>query len=305
MTDIVYILLSIAGILFIPIILLFVWWLFLICKKIYEGMITTMVKTLRVHRLKFLHETRKYKDDIAKLTQEVEEEKLLQKEEKRNLSKIVWDRIVLWTHNHYIATAFIASFVVAILFMITTLCVKGYVTDNERVVLSFVGILATFVVLTNHAQSVERIRLLEKMLENTKKELNETIEQQRNDNRKQLQSQINDVTTLHMSRTFNFIRACQDQDSYKLATAIFNDIKNRTNKTYIVITKGKEEYSANIAISKSLISFASTKDNFPTIPNKNIQTVDGLVYDYEKMSTIVFILKQLDDKENNNNQYKS
>ena len=207
---------------------------------------------------------------------------------------------MIWVNEHYIASAFIASFLVAIIFMSLTFCLQGYVTSNERVVLAFVGVLATFVVLTNHAQAAERIRILEEMLKDTETTLNKTIEIQKKENQEQLRALIDDKTSRHMSRTFNFIQACQDRDSYQLATAIFNDVKNKTNKTYKVITKGQEEISANIAITKSLILFVSTKADFRTIPHNNIQMVENYKFDYEKMSTIVFILKQLDEKDNIN-----
>lgn len=295
MNEIVYIILSIVGILSIPIILLLIWWLLCVCQKTIESIIIT-INFIRECRRNFIKDTKNYKDDIAKLAKEVAEEDLMREEERKGLKRLVWDRMVLWMHNHYIATAIIASFVVAIIFLVITFIPKGYATDNERVVLAFAGVLATFVVLTNHAQSAERIRELEKMLNDTKTKLNETIDNQKKQNEELLQAKINESTSQHMLRTFKFVDACRDQNSYSVSKNILDtaqeDEKNRTSKNYKIRLTDGNEVNATISISKDNIQFVRL-DTYAAIPHELIKSINGDDCDIQKVCTIVLTLRQL------------
>lgn len=308
MTDIVYIVLSIiAGILFIPIILLFVWWIVLICKKIYEGMITTMIKTIRVHRLKFLHETRKHQDDITKLKKEAAEEISIRNEERSYLKDIIWGRIILWTDEHYIIVGFVATLLSACAFVLVMFmyekcmahccfcCHKlQFITADERVVLAFVGILATFVVITNHAQSTERIKQLEKMLTKKEAELKNTIEKQETEYKNAVDEAIRDVKKTHLLQTYEFIEACNNPATYKLGKKIAEDLRKKQKLSYkIGVWKGKKCRTAKAIIQDHVVYFVSDESPFGLISSKEIVTINGVEYRQDYLNTIVTTLLQL------------
>ena len=294
----IYILFFVVGILSIPIILLLVWLLLAICSKFFEGIVTTL-ESFHKCRLKFIQNAAEYKNNIAKYSKLNEEDLVKLKDGKTEVHKIIWSHIVSWTNVHYIAAAFIASFIVAIIFLLLTSCVDGYVTDKERVVLAFVGVLATFVVLTNHAQSSERIKEMEKLIKDTKDELKDMMDNQKIDNEKTLKTKITESTSKHMLLTFRFLQACQDSVSYKLAEEFYEDAKKKPDKVYKIHPKEGKEIKAKIVISRNTIKFISSTSPFTTIPNDQISMVDGKNYDYAKVSTIVFVLRQIDDEENN------
>lgn len=297
---IVAICIAFFGIISIPFILLFIWLFVYICRwllnQIFDCVFVgiSSIKENHLKHAKFDYQCDKEIDELAK------------QREKENLPPIarrsfsnMWNAIVKWTDEHYIITAFIASFIVAIIFLLLTLCVDGYVTDKERVVLAFVGVLATFVVLTNHAQSSERIKEMEKLIKDTKDELRDMMDNQKIDNEKTLKTKITESTSKHMLLTFRFLQACQDSVSYKLAEEFYEDAKKKPDKVYKIHPKEGKEIKAKIVISRNTIKFISSTSPFTTIPNDQISMVDGKNYDYAKVSTIVFVLRQIDDEENN------
>lgn len=292
----IYILFSIAGILSVPIILLLIWLLLAICGKFFEGFVATL-ESFRKCRLKFVENAAEYKNNIAKFSKMNEEDLIKLKEGKKEIHKIIWSYIISWTNVHYIITAFIASFIVAIIFLLLTLCVDGYVTDKERVVLAFVGVLATFVVLTNHAQSFERIKEMEKLIKDTKDELREMMDNQKIDNEKTLKSKITESTSKHMLLTFRFLQACQDPESYTLAKELFEDAKKKPDKIYKIQPQDGEEINARLVISRNTIKFISSTYPYAMIHNNQISKVDDKNYDYAKVSTIVVVLGQIDEIE--------
>ncbi len=297
----IYILFSIAGILSVPIILLLIWLLLAICSKFFEGIVTTL-ESFRKCRLKFVENAAEYKNNIAKYSKLNDEDFVKLKDGKTEVHKIIWSHIVSWTNVHYIATAFIASFIVAIIFLLLTLCVDGYVTDKERVVLAFVGVLATFVVLTNHAQSTERIKVLEKIIEDSEAKLNKTINDQKKTNLQILNERIDEITQRNNKNTLIFVQACQDVAAYNLATELYLAVHETPNKTYKIQSKQGENINATIEITKDLIKFSSVLEPYGMIPNNQIDMIDGKKYDYSKVRTIILALKQIDEK--NNKQQK-
>lgn len=300
---IVAICITFFGIISIPFILLFIWLFVYICRwllnKIFDCVFVgiSSIKENHLKHAKFDYQCDKEIDELAK------------QREKENLPPIarrsfsnMWNAIVKWTDEHYIITAFIASFIVAIIFLLLTLCVNGYVTDKERVVLAFVGVLATFVVLTNHAQSYERIKEMEKMIEKTERNLKGTIDEQKKTNLTNLSNKIDEITQRNKRTTLMFVQACQDTASYNLAMELYSAVHETPNKTYEIQSKQGEKINATIEITKDLIKFSSTLKPFGIIPNNQIDTIDGKKYNYSKVRTIVLTLKQIDEE--NINQQK-
>lgn len=295
---IVAICIAFFGIISIPFILLFIWLFVYICSWLLSEIFKCVfvgVSSIKKSHLKHANEDYKYDKEIEEIAKRREKENL-PPTNRISLSSI-WDAIVKWTDEHYIITAFIASFIVAIIFLLLTLCVDGYVTDKERVVLAFVGVLATFVVLTNHAQSFERIKEMEKLIKDTKDELREMMDNQKIDNEKTLKSKITESTSKHMLLTFRFLQACQDLESYTLAKELFEDAKKKPDKIYKIQPQDGEEINARLVISRNTIKFVSSTYPYAMIHNNQISKVDDKNYDYAKVSTIVVVLGQIDEIE--------
>lgn len=213
----------------------------------------------------------------------------------------LYEKSIGFLYDHYIITSFVVSLIAASIFVtlmilyevyLTSDAKVQYITADERVVLAFVGILATFVVLTNHAQSTERIKILEK----NNKKLNGIIDKQQLDYENKVNKAVQTVTTQHMRRTFDFVKACQDQDSYQLATYILGKYKITPSEKYNLTLHDNQTVTAYISISKDLIHF-SNESSFDTIPNENIKTVNGYHYKYDNVKTIVLTMRQLEQEE--------
>ena len=303
-TETIKILLSIAC---IPVLLLLAGGGIYAYYSIYKWVIGRIAQ-VRQLKVQYAKDTNLYKEVLTSSshTDKNGQEKVEKVE--KEFKKLVWGRLLFLVEEHYIITAFIAAIIVAALFVLVMIiyesvispccncCEPHYVTSDERVVLAFVGILATFVVLTNHAQSVERIRILEKMLKDTESKLNETIDTQKEKNDELLQAKIDESTSQHMLRTFKFVDACQDKKSYSVSSKILDtaqkDEKNRTSSIYKIRLFDGEEVTATISITKDNIQFVRS-DTFDAIPHKNIKLVNGNECDMSKVCTIVLTLRQL------------
>lgn len=303
-TETIKILLSIAC---IPVLLLLVGGGIYAYYSIYKWVIGRIAQ-VRQLRVQYAKDTNLYKEVLT--SSSYTDKNMQEKVEKveNEFKKLVWGRLLFLVEEHYIITAFIAAIIVAALFVLVMIiyesvissccncCEPYYITSNERIVLAFVGILATFVVLTNHAQSVERIRILEKILKDTEIKLNETIDNQKKQNEELLQAKINESTSQHMLRTFKFVDACRDQNSYSVSKNILDtaqeDEKNRTSKNYKIRLTDGNELNATISISKDNIQFVRL-DTYAAIPHELIKSINGDDCDIQKVCTIVLTLRQL------------
>ena len=221
-----------------------------------------------------------------------------------------FDRFYRWTNEHYIITGFIASIIVAGLFVVVMVvyeiltsigcccCSHQYITSDERVVLAFVGILATFVVITNHAQSTERIKQLEKMLTNKETELRLAIDEQESNYKKEVNTAIQEVKKSHMWHTYEFIEACQDQLTYKLSKSLADDIRNKQKLTYTIgLGRGQKSMTAKVHIQERVVFFTSTVSPFELISAEEINTINGVIYNQDFVNIIVSTLLQLKKEE--------
>lgn len=255
------------------------------------------INKLRQLKMQYAKDTQTYKEVLSTCHIEEEASKKAREVEKE-FRKLTWGKFLLMTHEHYITTAIIISFVVAIIFLVITFIPKGYTTDNERVVLAFVGVLATFVVITNHAQLTERIKQLEKMLTKKETELKSAIEDQESDYKKEVKTAIQEVKKSHMSQTYAFIEACQDQSTYKLSKRIAEDLRNKKKLSYkIGFGRGKECISAKAYIQERVVYFASEDSTSTLISAEKINTIDGVKYNQDFVNIIVSTLLQLKKEE--------
>ena len=76
--------------------------------------------------------------------------------------------------NNYLVKTIITAFVAAIILILAAIIANkewGLKISSDHVVLSFVGIIATFIVITNHVQTNELSRRVDKQLEKNKQEM--------------------------------------------------------------------------------------------------------------------------------------
>jgi len=227
--------------------------------------------------------------------------------QEKNICSKIWDAVIKWTDDHYVIVGFIASVLSASAFvgimiyyekcMVHYCCCCNepqFVTSDERIVLAFVGILATFVVLTNHAQSTERIKQLERLLAETKTELDSTIEQQKVESDKELKRQMQVLANQHMSHALDFVDACQDRKTYNLCKTIVDNINNNKNASYqIGIGRGRETIAAKISVIRETVCFYAETEPFELIPANRINTVNGVKYNAVNLNKITLTLLQL------------
>ncbi len=154
-----------------------------------------------------------------------------------------FDRFYRWTNEHYIITGFIASIIVAGLFVVVMVvyeiltstscgcCSLHYITSDERVVLAFVGILATFVVIINHAQMSDSSQKLEKRQDEITGKITrveDLMEAQKNN--------IQETKTKLMKETLHknleFIIACQDEKAFKCGGDIVKKYKENNESLF-------------------------------------------------------------------------
>ena len=285
------------GIACIPLLLFLAGGVIYVYYLVYKWFIERLSR-LRQLKMKFAKDTQTYKEVISSCHIEDEDAKKA-REVENEFRKLTWGRILFMTHEHYITTAIITSFVVAIIFLLITFCIEeSLVTNNERVVLAFVGILATFVVITNHAQSTERIKQLEKMLTKKETELKLAIAEQESNYKKEVKTAIQEVKKSHMSQTYAFIEACQDQSTYKLSKSIAEDLRNKKKLSYkIGFGKGKKSMTAKVHIQERVVFFTSTVSPFELISAEEINTINGVIYNQDFVNIIVSTLLQLKKEE--------
>jgi len=143
MTSIAKIILSVIGILFVLLLTASLW---LIGIIILDYILKRRQKMLRRYNIYLLKKTKSL-DDLAKRL-----------EERSDAKKRVFEIVMLKYKSNAVAVSLVTACIAAVLFIVTALvlskCFDFYIC-NENIVLVFVGILATFVVVTNYAQVVQ------------------------------------------------------------------------------------------------------------------------------------------------------
>ena len=223
----------------------------------------------------------------------------LKKKQKNKWAK----RLFLWSERHYILASFIASIFAACLFVGILIiyqslspdcCCKngGFITDKERVVLAFVGILATFIVVTNHAQTAEISRKLEKQLDKNKQEM-DTL---RNHSMK-IQQSISDNTGKLVQKAFTknleFIDACQEKDTIPCARHIAAAYASDNVSMFVVRYVGEEnrEESMTLVRREERLYFRNYDESkILSIASEEIQSIDFMEYNHKYIEPLVFNL---------------
>lgn len=274
----------------------------MICKFIKQEYINHLE-----YRLEQLSRQREVKADILRARKDIY---YLDKSVKPTKTKgDFWKQIYHWANEHYIATAFMASIVVAILFVSIMLlynrmqchcCLEFYVTDKERIVLSFVGILATFIVLTNHAQTVEATRRVDKQLKNNERFIKGALLKM-----DQQQQTITDKTSKLAHETFiqsiSFVNACQERETLECARQIVSKYMQNPNATFNIeyVTEQRKNEDLLLTRRETKFFFRDTTDSYCISPSfKDIRTIDGMKYNHDYLETIVFNLMLLKDNFN-------
>ena len=173
-------------------------------------------------------------------------------------------------------------------------------TDKERIVLSFVGILATFIVLTNHAQTTEATRRVEKQLKNNKELINDVVSKI-----DQEQEKITNKTSKLAHDTFmqsiSFVNACQERETLECARQIVSKYMQNPNATFNIeyVTEQRKNEDLLLTRRETKIFFRDTTDSYCISPSfKDIRTIDGMKYNHDYLETIVFNLMLLKDNFN-------
>lgn len=274
----------------------------MICKFIKQEHINHLE-----YRLEQLSRQREVKADILRARKDIY---YLDKSVKPTKTKgYFWKQIYHWANKHYIATAFIASIVVAMLFVSIMLiynrmqchcCLEFYVTDKERIVLSFVGILATFIVLTNHAQTVEATRRVDKQLKNNERSIKDALLKM-----DQQQQTITDKTSKLAHETFiqsiSFANACQERETLECARLIVTKYMQSSNAEFNIEYVSKQPKNENLLLNRrdTKIFFRDTKNQYSiSLSSQEIKTIDGMEYNHDYLETIVFNLMLLKDNPN-------
>lgn len=304
------IVIAVLSIISIPITLLLIIGLYYLCQKVFL-MICKFIKQEHINHLEYrleqLSRQREVKADILRARKDIY---YLDKSVKPTKTKgDFWKQIYHWANEHYIATAFMASIVVAILFVSIMLlynrmqchcCLEFYVTDKERIVLSFVGILATFIVLTNHAQTTEATRRVEKQLKNNKELINDVVSKI-----DQEQEKITNKTSKLAHDTFmqsiSFVNACQERETLECARQIVSKYMQNPNATFNIeyVTEQRKNEDLLLTRRETKIFFRDTTDSYCISPSfKDIRTIDGMKYNHDYLETIVFNLMLLKDNFN-------
>lgn len=304
------IVIAILSIISIPITLLLIIGLYYLCQKVFL-IICQFIKQEYINHLKYrlkqLSRQREVKADILRARKDIY---YLDKSVKPTKTKgDFWKQIYHWANEHYIATAFMASIVVAILFVSIMLlynrmqchcCLEFYVTDKERIVLSFVGILATFIVLTNHAQTVEATRRVDKQLKNNERSIKGALSKM-----DQQQQTITDKTSKLAHETFiqsiSFANACQERETLECARLIVTKYMQSSNAEFNIEYVSKQPKNENLLLNRrdTKIFFRDTKNQYSiSLSSQEIKTIDGMEYNHDYLETIVFNLMLLKDNPN-------
>lgn len=220
------------------------------------------------------------------------------------------DRFYRWTNEHYIITGFLASIIVAGLFIVVMVvyesltsigcgcCSPRYITSDERVVLAFVGILATFVVIINHAQMSDSSQKLEKRQDEITGKITrveDLIETQKNN--------IQETKTKLMKETLRqnleFIIACQDEKAFNCGKNIVKKYKeNKESLFEIEYFDGQNTNTtqAMLAIEKGVYVFKIPQAGI-TLPlsAKAISKIDRQECSNKHLDILVANLMQLKD----------
>lgn len=212
-------------------------------------------------------------------------------------------RLFLWSERHYILASFIASIFAACLFVAILIiyhslsldcCCKsgGFITDKERVVLAFVGILATFIVVTNHAQTAEISRKLEKQLDKNKQEMDAL-----RSHSMKIQQSLSDNTGRLVQKAFTqnleFIDACQEKDTIPCARRIAVAFTNNNLSTFLIRYVGAEnrEESMTLVRREERLYFRNYDESkILSIASAEIKSVDFMEYNHEYIEPLVFNL---------------
>ena len=223
--------------------------------------------------------------------------------------KSFWGCLYKWTNEHYVITAFLASIIVASLFIgvmliysHTTRCclIDNIDTDKERIVLTFVGILATFIVLTNHAQTAEATRRVEQQLKDNEILINK-IDSQMSQQQQTITDKTSKLAHDAFMRNISLVNACQEKETLECARKIVAKYMEKSDSKFNIEYVSRKPQNEDLILSRreTRIFFRDTTDQYGiSISSKDIKKIDGMEYNHDHIETIVFNLMLL--KENSN-----
>lgn len=213
-----------------------------------------------------------------------------------------YERLYVFSTHHYIASALIASIIAAVLFSVIVLvfdCIhpeccymRQYVTDNERVVLAFVGILATFVVVTNYAQVAELSRRVEKQLKANNKRI-DYLETQIQTAQNTITDKTSALARDAFMRSLSFVNACQDKQTLDCARAIVAKYLQNNEVTFSIGYNDTHETKDELILVKreTKIYFRNTDDSRSiSITSKDIKSIDDMSFNSKYINDLVFNL---------------
>lgn len=202
--------------------------------------------------------------------------------------------MVVLINDHYIAVVLLVSLVVGTIFAIVTFGANSSVPDNERVVLAFVGVLATFIVITNHSQ----VYSAEQRIERKTKELQDLVEKQEQSSAEllhNLNTELQRSKKNNLFLTYKFVEACQNSNAFELAKTIARGIIETPEKIYDITIKNGENVNvtlkAKIRIERNRLVYYYVEGG--NVGNGDVEQIDGHPYTKDAVDLIVANLVEI------------
>lgn len=188
-------------------------------------------------------------------------------EARKNYLKTITDDISLWGQfkMNYVAVSLVVASVSAALFIVASLIIYhcGVPIRLDNVVLTFVGIIATFLVVTNYAQVLEIKKEFEQKTENLRKVQDNKEKKLKEDLLTDTSIKLRQIEQQAFNTIVRYNAATKNDAAYTLAKKIHERIKKRENA----------KYQLKLKTGSQIIAGLDWKDN-KLIVNVNSYTGD-------------------------------
>lgn len=206
--------------------------------------------------------------------------------------------------NNYVVKAIITSVIVTIILIIGILVANkewGLDISSNGVILTFVGILATFVVITNHAQTAEMSRRVDKQLEKNEKDMAKLKEDSINA-QKNISDKTGELVSKAFSNNLEFINACQEKETLECARHIASTyVKNNSTAFEVRLIGGGMEYTESLFLirrGERIYLQNADKSKTLSIKSEEIITIMQKEFNHQYIEELVFNLILINEHRN-------
>ncbi len=179
-----------------------------------------------------------------------------------------------------ILVACVAAIILIVAAVISSKCFDFYI-DNKDVVLTFVGIIATFIVVTNYAQVIEIKKNFDQQVRQLKTEYDQNIDK--------VVEERNRLLTKHVDMLTKFCVAHSDENLLKLANKLIENFKKDSEYEYTVEYIDKRHHPTK---QKTSINFAKGELQFRKLSAyKDITKIDNV--EIEDINLVNILINRL------------